>query len=189
MNSIMYMITVPLYIKGLRNLKSILEKAVSESSVRGVEIEYLLSFRLYPDQYPLYRQVRCACLEAKNSVSVLTGIEAPKFRKDETGFNALMKNIETAIGFLGILDARDFEHCSEKAIPIAFKPGKFLSGYDYITQMTLPNFYFHITTAYSILRHNGLSLGKKDYLGELDFEDKSNTGGSRNELHENRKRS
>ncbi len=165
----MYTITVPLFMKALKNLKSILLKAAGEAHVRGFDIEYLLCCRLYPDQYPLYRQIRIACLEAKNSTSALSGVKPPKFKKNESDLDTLLKNIDTTIGFLESLDASDFNGSQEKEVPLSFKPGVCLTGYYYITQMVLPNFYFHTTTAYSILRHNGIPLGKKDYLGELDY--------------------
>jgi len=165
------MLTVPLFRKTLTNLKAILNKAVIESEEKDFEIGYLLNFRLYPDQYPLHRQIRIACIEAKNSVSALTGIEAPKFKKNEADIDDLNRYIDTTLGYLESLDPRDLEDSAQKQIPITFKPGKFLTGYEFITEMILPNFYFHVTTAYSILRHNGITLGKKDYLGELSLKD------------------
>lgn len=169
----MFMITIPLFRKALKNLKAILNKTAIESEHKSFELDYLLNFRLFPDQYPFYRQIRIASIEAKNSVSALTGIEAPKFKKNEASIKILNNYIDTTLDFLESINPSDFKDSSQKQIPISFKPGKYLTGFEYITEMVLPNFYFHVTTAYSILRHNGITLGKKDYLGELSFKVKA----------------
>ena len=169
----MYNMTVPLFIKALVNMRSILDKAEEYAEEKGFEQSYLLDFRLYPDQYPLYRQIRIACIEAKGAPARLAGIDAPKFKdKDnEPSIEDLKSRINRTIVFLKSIKAKDIDGTEEKRIPISFKPGKYLTGLEYITEMVLPNFYFHITTAYSILRHNGLDIGKKDYLGEIGLKD------------------
>lgn len=167
----MFKITVPLFVKALWNLKAILSKSQLQSEEKGFDINYLLNFRLYPDQLPLYRQVRIACVEAKNSAYALTGIKAPEFKKEEADINMLHTYIDTTLSYLNTLNESDFDGAELNPVPISFIPGKYLTGYEYISEMILPNFYFHITTAYSILRHNGISLGKKDYIGELSLKD------------------
>ncbi|MGE5445731.1 MAG: DUF1993 domain-containing protein [Ignavibacteriales bacterium] len=167
----MYDITVPLFIKALSNMSAILDKAALYAEEKKFDISYLLHFRLFPDQFPFVRQIQIASDNAKGAAARLAGIEPPKMEDNETAVEDLKIRIDKTIDFLKTLRPEQINGSEDKKISIWFIPGKYLTGLEYITEMVLPNFYFHITTAYSILRHNGVSIGKMDYLGPLSLKE------------------
>lgn len=168
----MYNITVPLFIKALSNMSAILDKAVLYAEERKFDVSYLLHFRLFPDQFPFIGQIQTASDSAKGAAARLAGIEPPKMEDNENTVEDLKKRIDKTIDFLKTLTPEQINGSEGKKISIWFIPGKYLTGLEYITEMVLPNFYFHITTAYSILRHNGVCIGKMDYLGQLSLKEK-----------------
>ncbi|MGB1016855.1 MAG: DUF1993 domain-containing protein, partial [Nannocystaceae bacterium] len=131
----------------------------------------LLTSRLAPDQYPLTRQVQIACDSAKFAGARLTGKDAPKHEDTETTYEQLTARITSTIEYLNTLVAADFEGCEDKTVELPFLPGKGVKGSDYLKDFVLPNFYFHATTAYAILRHNGIDVGKRDYIGSMPLFD------------------
>jgi uncharacterized protein len=167
----MYNVTVPLFIKALSNMSAILDKAVLYAEEKKFDVSYLLQSRLFPDQFPFIRQIQVASDSAKGAAARLAGIEPPKMEDNESTVEDLKKRIEKTIDFLKTLTPEQINGSEDKKISIWFIPGKYLTGLEYITEMVLPNFYFHITTAYSILRHNGVSIGKSDYLGQLSLKE------------------
>ena len=167
----MYNITVPLFIKALSNMSPILDKAVLYAEEKKFDVSYLLQARLFPDQFPFVRQIQIVSDIAKGAAARLAGIEPPKMEDNETTVEDLKKRIERTIDFLKTLRPEDIDGSESRRISIWFMPGKYLTGLEFLTEMALANFYFHITTAYSILRHNGVSIGKTDYLGELSLKD------------------
>lgn len=167
----MYNITVPVFIKSLSNMGSILEKAEKESSEKKLDLEHLLTDRLYPDQFNFTRQIQIACDNAKGTTSKLAEIDNPKMEDTEKTVEELKVRIEKTIDFLKTIRPEQIEGSEDKKIAIYSAPGKFLNGLEYVSKVALPNFFFHIVTGYSILRHNGISLGKADYLGELSLKD------------------
>lgn len=167
----MYNMTVPVFIKSLSNLEAIIDKVEREASERKFDLEHLLTDRLYPDQFNFTRQVQIACDNAKGTVARLAGVEAPKMEDTEKTADELKGRIEKTIEFLRSVKPEQVEGTEDKQIPVYFAPGKYLTGLEYITEIGLPNFFFHLTTAYSILRHNGVALGKGDYLGALSLKD------------------
>jgi hypothetical protein len=167
----MYNVTVPLFVKALSNMSAILDKAAFYAEEKKFDVSYLLQSRLFPDQFPFIRQIQIASDVAKGAAARLAGIELPKMEDNETTVVELKKRIEKTINFLQTLKPDEIDGSEDKKISIWFIPGKYLTGFEYITEMVLPNFYFHITTAYSILRHNGVVIGKADYIGELNFKD------------------
>ncbi len=167
----MYNVTVPLFIKALSNMSAILDKAVLYAEERKFDLSILLQSRLFPDQFPFIRQIQVASDSAKGAAARLAGIEPPKMEDNETTVEDLKIRIDKTIDFLKSLTPKQINGSEDKKISIWFIPGKYLTGLEYITEMVLPNFYFHITTAYSILRHNGVSIGKMDYLGQLSLKE------------------
>jgi hypothetical protein len=159
--------TVIQFSKMLTNLSRCLDKAAAYADSKKFDSAVLLQTRLAPDQFNLARQVQIACDNAKNGVSRLTGREAPKFEDTEQTLPELKARIEKVIGYLSSVSAQDFKGAEERKISLPYWSGKHLNGLEYFQQYLIPNFYFHVTTAYAILRNNGIDVGKNDYMGEL----------------------
>ena len=164
-----YEITIPQFKKMLHNLALILDKAQLHATNKKFEMEVLLNTRLAPDQFNLIRQVQITCDTAKLFAARMAGQEAPVHEDIEKTLPELKARIEKVIGFLNTIKAEDFKGAEERKITQPRWEGKYLTGFDYAHEHAIPNLYFHITTAYSILRSNGVDIGKKDYLGELSF--------------------
>ncbi|HEY8359854.1 MAG TPA: DUF1993 domain-containing protein [Ramlibacter sp.] len=162
----MHTASVPLLQHMLRNLVHILDKAEAHAEARKFDPAALTTFRLAPDMLPLTRQVLIACDAAKNGVARLAGVEAPKFEDNEATFGELKARIQKTVHFLdGVpASAMDGADAREITFPVGRDKTRTLSGQDYLTTWMLPNFFFHVTTTYAILRHNGVELGKADYL-------------------------
>jgi len=165
----LYEITVTQFTKMLKNLDAILAKALPYAENKKIDPEVLLNSRLAPDQFNLIKQIQIACDSAKLGVAKLTGKDAPVHDDKEATIPQLRSRISDTIAFLGTTKETDFSGASEKKITTPRWEGKTLFGHEYVTQHTIPNFYFHMTVAYEILRHNGLEIGKKDYLGPMPF--------------------
>ena len=166
----LYELTVPQFSKMLHNLSRILDKGAHHAETKKFESAVLLNSRLAPDQFNLIRQIQIACDTAKLCCSRLTGKDAPVHEDTEKTLPELKARIEKVIGYLGTLSAADFNGAETKRISQPRWEGKSLSGKEYVLQHAIPNLYFHVTTAYSILRHNGVDIGKKDYLGEMPYQ-------------------
>lgn len=164
-----YDMTVPQFTKMLKNLKAILDKGALFAESKKIDCEVLLQSRLAPDQFNLIRQVQIACDTAKLGAARLAGIEAPIHEDKEKTLPELKTRIDEVINFLATFKPEDFKGAHERKISQPRWEGKYLTGAEYATQHAIPNIYFHITTAYSILRHNGVDVGKKDYLGEMPY--------------------
>ncbi|WP_374034267.1 DUF1993 family protein [Bdellovibrio bacteriovorus] len=165
----LYEMTVPPFIKTLKNLSAILDKGAHLAETKKFDVEVLLNSRLAPDQFPLTRQIQIACDTAKLGVARLTGKEAPSHPDTEKTLPELKTRIESTIAFLESVSAKDFTGADKKHISQPRWEGKYLTGEEYVLHHAIPNIYFHVTTAYSILRHNGVEIGKKDFLGALPF--------------------
>ena len=157
--------SVQQFSKMLRNLDQCIEKAVAHAKAKSFDPEVLVSARLAPNQYPFQRQVQAACDGAKFSAAYLSGKDAPSHPDTETTIAELRQRIATVLGYLETFKEADFEGAAERKVAPKWMGGKWLRGDHYLAQLAQPNFYFHITTAYSILRHNGVELGKRDYIG------------------------
>lgn len=153
----------------LTNLLGFLDKAAAYADHKKFDFEVLLQSRLAPDQFPLARQIQIACDTAKLGAFRLTGKEAPSHADSEKTLPEIRQRIESTIGYLKTLSAKDYEGFAARKITQPRWEGKYLMGDEYMTHHLIPNFYFHITTAYAILRHNGVDLGKGDFLGTLPF--------------------
>ena len=165
----LYEMTVPQFTKMLKNLNAILAKTAGHADSKKIEMEVFLNSRLAPDQFNLIRQIQIATDSAKLCVSRLTGKEAPAHDDKEITYPQLKQRIEEVINYLSTVSAKDFAGAEAKHISQPRWEGKYLTGFEYVAQHAIPNVYFHITTAYSILRHNGVDIGKKDYLGEMPY--------------------
>jgi uncharacterized protein len=153
--------------KMLQNLDRWLEEAVEYATKRSFDPDVLLSQRLSPDQYPLVRQVQSACDNAKFCASRLTGKEAPKHPDTETKVSELRARIKSVVTHLETYKADDFKDADKRRVDLPFMEGKSMHGADYLVEMAQPNFYFHLVHAYAILRHNGVTLGKMQYIGSI----------------------
>jgi hypothetical protein len=165
----LYEITIPQFTKMLQNLNKILDKAALYAEAKKFDSEVLLNDRLFPDQFNFIRQIQIACDTAKLGASRLTGKEAPTHEDKEKTLPELKARIESVITYLGTFSESDFKGAEERKISQPRWEGKYLTGKEFVLQHALPNLYFHITTAYSILRHNGVEVGKKDYLGAMPY--------------------
>jgi hypothetical protein len=169
----LYETSIPQFRKMLKNLDKWLEAAEAHAKAKSFDSSVLVNARLAPDQYPLVRQVQSACDAAKFTASRLAGKEAPKHPDTETTMEELRARIRASTEYLGTITEKDFVGAETRQVTLPFFPeGKFVTGAEYVTALATPNFYFHLTTAYSILRHNGVAVGKTDYIGSVDMRDK-----------------
>ena len=168
----MYQASVPQMKWMLQNLDRWLETAVAHAKSKSFDPSVLVQARLAPDQYPLAGQVQSSCDTAKFTAARLAGREAPKHPDTETTVEELHARINSVIAYLDTFAEKDFAGASERRIDLPWAKGKWVAGSEYLNALQLPNFYFHVTTAYSILRHNGVPLGKMDYLGSVKLRDK-----------------
>ena len=165
----LYEMTVPLFKKALTNLSHVLDKGAQYADMKKFEYEVLLNTRLAPDQFNLIRQVQIACDTAKLCCARLTGKNGPVHEDKEKTLGELKKRISETLAYLETVSAKDFAGAEEKRVTTPWWEGKTLSGFEYVTMHAIPNIYFHSTTAYAILRNNGVDVGKRDYLGQLPF--------------------
>ncbi|ACE85855.1 conserved hypothetical protein [Cellvibrio japonicus Ueda107] len=167
----LYDLTVVQFSKMLNNLNAVLDKGAAYAEAKRVDVGVLLGSRLAPDQFNLIRQVQIACDTAKLGVARLTGKQesAPVHPDVETSLAELKARIHSVIEYLAQFSPSDFEDAAERSISQPRWEGKYLTGYEFAIQHVIPNLYFHITTAYAILRHNGVDIGKKDYLGPMPY--------------------
>jgi hypothetical protein len=165
----MYQASVPVFIKMLTNLRLILEKAAADAQRRKIEEGVLLDARLYPDMFPLKRQVQLACDHGRGTGARLAGKEPPALEGNEQSFADLLARVDRSVEYLRSLKPAEIDGSEAREIvrPIRGEPKKF-TGIGYLLQFALPNFFFHVTTAYAILRHNGVEIGKTDFIGALD---------------------
>lgn len=156
--------------KMLRQLDTWLEAGAKFAEEKKFEPNKWLEFRLAPDQFAFARQVQITCDTAKLAASRLTGKEAPKHDDTETTLEELRARIASTLAYLDSLKESDFEGAAKREITQPRWEGKKMSGANYFVEHALPNFFFHATTVYQLLRHNGVEIGKRNYLGALTFE-------------------
>ncbi len=169
----LYQITCVQFSKMLTNLSAILGKGEAFAESKKIDVSVLLNSRLAPDQFNLIRQVQIACDTAKLGVARLADKveQAPKHEDNETTLEQLQQRICSVQEYLSSYQASDFEGALARKIYHPRWEGKYLTGEEFTLQYVIPNIYFHVTTAYAILRHNGVDLGKKDYLGVIPYKD------------------
>ena len=164
----MYQASVPVFVRMLDNLARILELAVQYAEEKKIDPSVLINARLAPDMYPLSRQVQIATDMAKGCAARLAGLEVPVYEDNEATFPELLARIAKTVAFVQSVSAAKIDGSEERQVALKLRNQEvsFL-GQPYLVHFVLPNFYFHITTAYAILRHNGLAIGKKDFIGGL----------------------
>ena len=163
----MYQASAPRFVNTLGNLAAILDKAQAHCDARKIDPLVLTGYRLFPDMFPLSRQVQIACDTAKGAVARLAGAEIPKHEDSERTFAELKARIAKTIDFVQSVKRERVDGAEDKEIVLQMRSGeRRFTGVQYLLGHALPNFYFHVTTAYNILRHNGVELGKADYLGK-----------------------
>jgi uncharacterized protein len=164
----LYAASVPVFAQMLRALENVLKKAEAHAEARKIAPEVMLGLRLAPDMFALTRQVQVACDFAKNTCGRLTGTELPKFPDEEKTFAELHERIGKTLAFIEGLSAAAFEGADTRtvAFPVAGKSYT-MAGGQYFNGFALPNFYFHVSAAYMILRENGVALNKRDFLGTV----------------------
>jgi len=155
------------FTKMLENLEKWMDKADESAKARGFEVDVLASARLAPDQFDFVRQVQSACDQAKYAAAYLSGKPAPSHPDTEKTFAELRERIRKCTGFLASVQEQDFAGARDRKVAPPWLGGRWLTGGDYIVHVAIPNFFFHLTMAYAILRHNGVTLGKMDYVGGL----------------------
>ena len=162
----MYHASAPRFANMLNNLAAILDKAQAHCEARKIDPLVLASSRLFPDMLPFTRQVTLACDHAKGAVARLAGVEVPKHDDVEKTLPELKARIEKTVAFVGSIAPAQLEGTEDKTIVLKFGTREVtFTGMQYLLGSALPNFYFHVVTAYDILRHNGVELGKRDYIG------------------------
>jgi hypothetical protein len=156
----------------LKNLDAILDKATKQAEARKFDENNFCASRLFPDMLPFIAQVRIACDHAKSTAANLAGKEPPRHEDNETTVADLRGRIAKCLAYLDTLTASDFEKTKpETLIRLPNRPGKAIPAEEYLLARQLPNFFFHATTAYDLLRHGGIEIGKSDFLGPLGFID------------------
>jgi len=163
----LYDATVPVFTKQLAAIDKWLDKAAALADAKKFELDVLAGARLAPDQYSFARQIQAACDQAKYTVAKLTGTEPPSHPDTEKTIAELRQRVQTVIAYLATFKPDDFNGAEERGCSHSWMGGKSMRGGDYLDHFALPNFYFHLTTAYDILRHNGVPLGKMDYIASL----------------------
>jgi hypothetical protein len=162
----MYQASVPQFVRMLDNLKSILEKAATHAAAKKIDESALVNARLFPDMLPLTAQVQIAADFARGTAARLAGLEPPKVEDNEKTFAELTARIDNAIAYVRTLSAAQIDGSEARQITRTIRGAPMtFTGLDYLIRFALPNFYFHVTTAYAILRHNGVEVGKLDFIG------------------------
>jgi hypothetical protein len=164
----LYDATVPIFTKHLNSINGWLDKATAFAAAKKFDVETLLQARLAPDQHPLVRQFQAACDQAKYTCAYLTGKQPPSHPDTEKTVAEVRARVKTVTDHLATYTREDFNGAEERACKAPWMPAA-LRGGDFLDHLALPNFHFHLTTAYSILRHNGVDLGKQDYISSLPF--------------------
>ncbi len=153
--------------RALRNLDAILDKALASAEARKIDPSVFLGSRLAPDMFPLTRQIQIACDFGKGPMARLSGLENPKFEDNETSIPELKARIAKTLAFIETVPESAFAGCEDRDISIQAGPNTFeFKGMAYLIGYVLPNLNFHCTMAYAILRHNGVEIGKRDYIGQ-----------------------
>ncbi|WP_395671644.1 DUF1993 family protein [Phenylobacterium sp.] len=166
MSLTLHQASAPVFAKGLKGLATVLRKAAAHAEAKGFDPAALLQARLFPDMFPLVRQVQICTDFAKGPIARLAGEEPPAWNDDETTFEQLIARVEKAAAFVAAFGPDRIDGAEDRDITLVRRgETSVVKGQTYLLEQAIPNFYFHLTTAYAILRHNGVEVGKKDYLG------------------------
>jgi uncharacterized protein len=155
------------FAKTLRNLEQWMDKAAAHAKTKSFEVDVLVDARLAPDQFAFGRQVQSACDQAKYAAAYLGGKQPPSHPDTEKTFAELRQRVDKCVAFLDTVKEQDLRGGEERKVAPPWLGGRWLRGDDYLVHVAIPNFFFHATMAYAILRHNGVDLGKMDYIGSI----------------------
>jgi hypothetical protein len=167
----MYYLVIRQFARTLKNLDGILEKAQRHATAKNFDVNNYCTARLAPDMLPFIVQIRIACDHAKTTAAMLAGKEPPKHEDNETTFEELRGRIAKCLAYLDTLTAKDYEKTNGQMKIALPRGGKSLYADEYLFGRQIPNFFFHVTTAYDLLRHGGVEIGKSDYIGQLNVLD------------------
>jgi hypothetical protein len=168
MTSLMYSLSAPLFVRMLGNLSTVLDKGAAHAAARKIDPAVLVNARLFPDMFPLSSQVRIAGDFAKGAVARLAGNEPPKYEDTEATFDELKARIAKTVAYVEQFEPAQFDGAETRSVTIRLRgEDRSFDGRTYLANIVLPNFFFHVTTAYDILRHNGVELGKRDFVGPV----------------------
>ena len=167
----MYYQVISQCVQNLKNLETCLDKAKQYADARKFDVGVLMTSRLAPDMQPLIYQVQSACDYVKAAAAWLSGQTPPKHEDNEHTIDELRARIRKTVAFAESVKEAQYAGASERKVKLSWAPGKVIGGEDYLLQMTIPNVYFHIAMAYAILRHNGVDIGKMDFLGPIHWID------------------
>ena len=163
-----YDVSIPALLRGLESLNTLLDKAAGYAADRKFDASALLQSRLFPDMHALARQVQIACDMAKGGAGRLAGLEVPKHEDTETSIPELKARVAKTLDFLGTITPAQLAGAEAREVVLKFPTNTLtFNGLTYLTHFVLPNFYFHVSMAYALLRHNGVELGKRDFLGKI----------------------
>jgi len=162
--------TVGIFAKTLRNLEQWMAKAEEHAKAKSFDTSVLVDARLAPDQFSFVQQVQAACDQAKYAAAYLGGQAAPSHPDTERTFDEIKQRIAKCVGFIENVPAKAYEGSDDRKVAPPWLGGAWLRGDDYVAHVAIPNFFFHVTMAYAILRHNGVTLGKMDYIGSLPIQ-------------------
>ena len=163
----LYDLTNTQFVKMLKNLSGIFDKAAHHAETKKFDVEVMLQARLAPDQFNFIRQIQILCDTAKKCAAQLAGKEAPVHPDNEKTLIELRARVTSVIAYLETFSARDYVEAPHRRISQPRWEGQYMTGQEFVQHHAIPNFYFHLTAAYSILRHNGVDVGKKDFLGAM----------------------
>lgn len=167
MNISMYQASVPVFSRALNNLAAILEKAAAQAEAKKIDPAVLIGYRLYPDMLPLARQIHIATDGAKGGVARLAGVEPPKYEDNEASFPDLIARLRKTVAYLESIKPEQIDGSEDKTVTWKTQTTtRTMQGMPYLLSHVTPNVYFHVTTAYDILRHCGIEIGKQDFLGK-----------------------
>jgi len=174
----LYSVSIPPLLKALKAMDKLLEKAMEHAHSKGSErqpgekhMEAMLNDRLVFDQFPLIRQIQFMSDNAKGAVGRLAAVEVPKYEDNEKTLEELKARIDKTIKFVETIKPEQIIGRDNEKVTLAFYPDKYMTAAEYVNEFLLPNFYFHFTTAYAIMRKNGVNIGKQDFLGGLPLKD------------------
>ncbi|HEY2533620.1 MAG TPA: DUF1993 domain-containing protein [Xanthobacteraceae bacterium] len=160
--------SIPVFEIGLNSLSALLDKAEAYAQAKSIDPAVLLNARLFPDMFAFTRQVQSACDQAKNGSARLAGVDPPRYEDNEKTIAELKARIAKTVAFVKTLDAKRINESADREITFPLGPNKgHMKGADYLNHFAVPNFYFHVTTAYDILRQCGVEIGKRDFIGAI----------------------
>ena len=155
----------------LKNMETWLDKAEQHAAAKEFDASILMTSRLAPDMQPFVYQVQSACDYVKGAAAWLSGQKPPKHEDNEQTLDELRTRIRKTVAFAESVKQAQYANASEHNVSLSWMPGKVIGGEDYLMQITIPNAFFHVSMAYAILRHNGVDVGKRDFLGPMNFVD------------------